>query len=142
MRTAQLFSFDYLPSAAVKVVFRRESFASSGWRSWWLSDRCGLPAGWKSSEAGRRCDRSSQSQLPMLCSWTPVLRKRLHQADFPHLNSIWITSTSRLAAFESWALPPSASLHTRGELVIQMYSTLPFLPKIHQKRRPNGEGDA
>lgn len=56
-----------------------------------------------------------------------------HQADFPLLNSIWTTTTSRLAGFESRDLLPSASLSTRGKLVILMNATLLFLPKIHQK---------
>lgn len=63
-----------MPSVAALIIFHllpsRASFGGTlfllqagvlGFRLW--SDRCGLPAGWKSSEAQRRCDRSSQSQL-------------------------------------------------------------------------------
>lgn len=40
----------------------------------WGFGRCQTdPAGWRSSEAPPRCDRSSQSQLSMLGSCTPVL---------------------------------------------------------------------
>lgn len=68
---------------------------------------------------------SLQQTLPIrqiYGTWTP--------SGFPPL--------SRLASFESWELQLSANLHTWRELVIQMYSRLIFLPKIHQK---HGEGN-
>ena len=73
-------------------------------------------------------------------SWvTPLSNKRLspsNQADLQHLNrySIWIASTKQVGII--WIRGScllSANLHTRGELVIQIYSRLILLPKTREK---------